>query len=181
MTREILWEYGPLCCSHIPRSGWPLLMNRHSDGACVLVYSAQVFFREYKSCAGGEDEPELPFLCRAVESDALFWKWTPFVEKPCKRRLISMQMWGHKVVTTIWPALVSITQSGPRLGSAIYWEELGLWLNTVVGWHTCLLSASERVNSWFCKGCCAVLGRQGLCEDGSHESKVFSTVVWYNL
>lgn len=60
------------------------------------------------------------------------------VEKPCKRRPISTQMWGHRMVTRLWPALVSTRAwGGPRPGSAMYWEELGLWLSIVVG-VTCL-------------------------------------------
>lgn len=120
VVREELWEYSHRCCSQIPGSGLFLLMGGDSCGARVRVQPAQGSCREKRSCAGGKDEPELSSLCRAGESDALLWKQAQCVKKPCRRRLISMQMWGQKVVARLWPAPVNArAQHGPRLGCAV--------------------------------------------------------------
>lgn len=120
VAREVLWKYRHWCCSQIPGSGLLLLMSGDSGGTPICVQPAQGSCREKRSCADGKDEPDLSSLCRAGESDALFWKQAQYVEKPCRRRPISMQTWGQKVVARLWPAPVNTrAQHGPRLGCAV--------------------------------------------------------------
>lgn len=181
MAWEILWEHRPWCCSHIPGSGLFSLVNRHLVGLVYLSIQHRGFSGNtgavqvvrmslsYLSCVG------LLSLMQPLESKHSVWK-------------------SHAREANFHGNVRS--QGGDKALTCPGEHQRMKWANTwlcnileragIVAKYCCGVTYSSSQCLWksefvIPKGFCAVLGRQGLCEDGSNESKASSNVVWYNL
>lgn len=98
-------------------------MSRHSGGSCVLLsIQHRSFSGKTGVCAASEDESELSFLCRVVQSDEHLLKVSTMCGKAVQRQTnfhANMRSEGGGKALTC-------PGEHPSLGSAIHWEELGL-------------------------------------------------------